>query len=44
MKLSFWSTDLNRPTIELIADEAERFDFVEERPDVDELIWSGAGG
>jgi NitT/TauT family transport system substrate-binding protein len=44
MKLSFWSTDLNRPTIELIADEAERFDFVEEKPDVDELIWSGAGG
>jgi len=44
MKLSFWSTDLNRPSIELIADEAERFDFVEEKPDVDELIWSGAGG
>jgi NitT/TauT family transport system substrate-binding protein len=44
MKLSFWSTDLNRPSIELIADEAERFDFVEEKPDIDELIWSGAGG
>jgi NitT/TauT family transport system substrate-binding protein len=41
MKLSFWSTDLNRPSIELIADEAERFEFVEEKPSVDELIWSG---
>jgi NitT/TauT family transport system substrate-binding protein len=40
MKLSFWSTDLNRPSIELIADEAERFEFVEEKPSVDELIWS----
>jgi NitT/TauT family transport system substrate-binding protein len=44
MKLSFWGTDLNRPTIELIADEAERFGFVEERPDVEELIWDGAEG
>jgi NitT/TauT family transport system substrate-binding protein len=44
MKLSFWSTDLNRPSIELIADEAERFDFIEEKPSVDELIWSGAAG
>jgi NitT/TauT family transport system substrate-binding protein len=42
MKLSFWSTDLNKPSIELIADEAKRFDFVEEKPSVDELIWSGA--
>jgi NitT/TauT family transport system substrate-binding protein len=42
MKLSFWSTDLNRPSIEVIADEAKRFDFVDEKPDVDELIWSGA--
>lgn len=42
MKLSFWSTDLNRPSIELIADEAKRFDFVDEKPSVDELIWSGA--
>jgi NitT/TauT family transport system substrate-binding protein len=44
MKLSFWGTDLNRPSIERIADEAERFDFVEEKPSLDELIWSGAGG
>jgi NitT/TauT family transport system substrate-binding protein len=42
MKLSFWSRDLNRPSIELIAEEAKRFDFVDEKPSVDELIWSGA--
>ena len=28
--LSFWSTDLNTPSIELIADEAKRFGFIEE--------------
>jgi NitT/TauT family transport system substrate-binding protein len=44
MKLSYWSTNLNRPSIELIADEAKRFDFIEEKPSVDELIWSGAKG
>ena len=44
MKLSFWSTDLNRPSIERIADEAERFGFIEEKPSLDELIWSGASG
>jgi NitT/TauT family transport system substrate-binding protein len=41
MKLSFWGEDLNRPSIELIAREAKRFDFIEEEPSVDELIWSG---
>ena len=40
--LSFWSTDLNTPSIELIADEAKRFGCIEEAPSVDELIWSGA--
>jgi NitT/TauT family transport system substrate-binding protein len=44
MKLSFWSTDLNRPSIELIAEEAKRFDFVDEKPSVDELLWTGANG
>ena len=42
MKLPLWSSDLNPDSIELIADEAERFDFVEEKPSVDELIWDGA--
>jgi NitT/TauT family transport system substrate-binding protein len=44
MKLSLWSTDLNRPSIELIADEAERFGFIESKPSMEELIWSGAEG
>jgi hypothetical protein len=44
MKLSIWSTDLNKPTIELIAHEAQHFEFVEEKQSVDELIWSEAPG
>jgi len=42
MKLSLWSSDLNRPSIELVADEAQKFGFVKEKPSVDELIWDGA--
>jgi NitT/TauT family transport system substrate-binding protein len=41
MKLPLWSSDLNRDSIELVADETEKFDFVDEKPDLDELIWSG---
>jgi NitT/TauT family transport system substrate-binding protein len=44
MKLSYWSTDLHEPSIERIADEAVHFKFVEEKPSVDELIWSEAPG
>jgi NitT/TauT family transport system substrate-binding protein len=44
MNLSFWSNDLNKPSIELIANEAKKFDFVKEKPNVDDLIWSGAEG
>jgi NitT/TauT family transport system substrate-binding protein len=44
MKLSYWSNDLNKPSIELIANEAKRYDFVDEKPSVDDLIWSGAKG
>jgi len=42
MKLSLWSSDLNRPSIELVADQAQKFGFVKEKPSVDELIWDGA--
>jgi NitT/TauT family transport system substrate-binding protein len=42
MKLSLWSSDLNPDSIELIADEAEKFGFVEDKPTVDELVWDGA--
>jgi len=39
MILPFWGSDLNRPTIDLIAEESERFGIVDERPDVDGMIW-----
>ena len=42
MKLSLWSSDLNRPSIKLVADQAQKFGFVKEKPSVDELIWDGA--
>jgi NitT/TauT family transport system substrate-binding protein len=42
MKLSLWSSDLNPDSIELIAGEAEKFGFVEDKPSVDELLWDGA--
>jgi NitT/TauT family transport system substrate-binding protein len=42
MKLPLWSSDLNADTIDLVAKETERFGFVEERPDTEDLIWDGA--
>jgi NitT/TauT family transport system substrate-binding protein len=42
MKLPLWSSDLNPDSIDLIADEAEKFGFVEEKPATDDLIWDGA--
>ena len=44
MRLAYWSSDLNRPSIELVAREAERAGFVEKAPSVQDLIWSGATG
>ena len=43
MKLPLWSSDLNPDSIDLVADEAEKFGFVDEKPAVDELLWDGAG-
>jgi NitT/TauT family transport system substrate-binding protein len=42
MGLPFWSSDLNRPSIQLVADEAKKIGFVDSKPDLKELIWSGA--
>jgi NitT/TauT family transport system substrate-binding protein len=42
MKLSYWSSDLNVPSIALTAREAQRFGFVKSAPNVDDLIWDGA--
>jgi NitT/TauT family transport system substrate-binding protein len=42
MKLPYWSPDLNRPSIQLIADETKKLGFAESAPKLDDLIWSGA--
>jgi NitT/TauT family transport system substrate-binding protein len=42
MKLSYWSSNLNVPSITLTAREAQRFGFVKTAPNVDDLIWDGA--
>jgi NitT/TauT family transport system substrate-binding protein len=44
MKLPFWSPDLNRPSIELVAAETKKVGFAESAPSLDELIWKGATG
>jgi NitT/TauT family transport system substrate-binding protein len=44
MKLPYWSTDLNRPSIELVAQQSQKFGAIDKQPDLEELIWSGAGG
>jgi NitT/TauT family transport system substrate-binding protein len=38
IKLPVWRTDLNEPTIELLADLSEKYGLIEEKPDLDELI------
>jgi NitT/TauT family transport system substrate-binding protein len=44
MKLPYWSTDLNRPSISLTAQQAQKFGAIKSQPSLSELIWSGAGG
>ena len=44
MKLPYWSPDLNRPSIELVAKQTAKAGFAESAPSLDELIWSGASG
>ena len=34
-----WKADLNVPTIELNAELAEKYGFIEEQPSIDDLIW-----
>ena len=41
MTLPQWRSDLNRPTIEAAARLAEEYGFIEEQPDLDELIRQG---
>jgi NitT/TauT family transport system substrate-binding protein len=40
--LPYWSSDLNEPTIDLIAEQTARFGIVEDKPDVEAMIWEGA--
>jgi hypothetical protein len=42
MKLPFWSDSLNRPSIELTADQAQKLGYTKGKVDTGELIWSGA--
>jgi NitT/TauT family transport system substrate-binding protein len=44
MKLPYWSTDLNRPSISLTAQQSQKFGVIDAQPDLGDLIWSGAGG
>ena len=41
MTLPQWSPDLNLPTIERTAELAEEYGFIDEQPDLDELIHEG---
>ena len=42
MKLSYWSSDLNLPSIARTATEAQRLGFVKSAPSVNDLVWKGA--
>ena len=42
--LPLWSSDLNRPTIELMGKLAARFGYINGSVDMNQLIWSGATG
>jgi NitT/TauT family transport system substrate-binding protein len=41
MQLPYWSPDLNRDSIELVAEETKKAGFLEALPSLDELIWKG---
>jgi NitT/TauT family transport system substrate-binding protein len=43
MKLPIWGPQLNRPTIELTARQAEKYGLLKGRPDLSKLIYPGAG-
>jgi NitT/TauT family transport system substrate-binding protein len=44
MKLPYWSTDLNRPSIQLVAQQSQKFGAIKSQPSLGDLIWSGAQG
>lgn len=40
VRLAQWSTDLNRPSIELVSELSQKYGLIEEQPNMDELIWT----
>jgi NitT/TauT family transport system substrate-binding protein len=44
MRLPQWSPDLNRPTIQQTADLAQKYGFIKEKPNLDDLIRPQSGG
>lgn len=42
--LPLWRSDLNRPSIQFMADIALEFEFIEDEVDLSEMIWEGASG
>ncbi len=43
MELPYWSTDVNRPSIALVARQARRFGTLRGRVDLRALVCEGAG-
>jgi NitT/TauT family transport system substrate-binding protein len=43
INLPLWSSDLNRPSIQLMGRLASQFGYTSSKVDVGQLIWSGAG-
>src|SRR4051794_189746 len=43
MRLPQWGADLNQPTIQQTADLAQKYGFIEDKPDLNELIRPGGG-
>jgi NitT/TauT family transport system substrate-binding protein len=42
MNLPYWSTNLNEPSIQLVANYTKHFGYAKTLPSMNELIWSGA--
>lgn len=44
MKLSYWSSGLNTPSIQLIAADTKRFGYAKKAVSLNDLIWNASGG
>ena len=43
MRLPTWSPDINRPTIQQTADLAQKYGFIKDKPNLDDLIRPQSG-